>query len=212
MEDLAETSDFGRRRNRKVIKLARRDEQVAFERLVTLYRSKVFGLALRMTKDRGEAEEIVQETFLSAWRHLDAFRGDAAFGSWVYRICANFCLMKLRRRKVEAPAQEEEQGPRFDADGRLVESAGIDWSRSSEAQVLDHELRCAITCATATLPEEHRAVFLLKDIDGLSYEEIGQAVGATIPAVRSRLHRARLAMREAIDAYYGQPGLAMACA
>jgi RNA polymerase sigma-70 factor, ECF subfamily len=185
----------------------------AFEELVGQHRSAVYGLALRMMKDPRDAEDVLQDTFLSAWKNLPAFRGDSALGSWLYRICANHCLMRLRRRGTElldAPAPEELPGPSFDSDDRLVPSRTPDWSKGAEQEALNDELREAIERATAALPVEYRAVFLLKDVDGLSYEDIAQATGTSLPSVKSRLHRARLALREAIDAFYGGPGLALA--
>jgi RNA polymerase sigma-70 factor (ECF subfamily) len=195
--------------DRELVERARRRDVQAFEELVAKYRSKVYGLALRMMQDASDAEEVLQETFLSAWQNLPTFRGESAFGSWLYRVCANFCLMRLRRKKVEATEAESQPlpGPKFDADGTLMSIPSYDWSRGTEEKALDHELRVAIERATARLPDEHRTVFLLKDIEGLSYEEIAEAMGTTVPAVKSRLHRARLALREAIDSFYKSPPL-----
>jgi len=195
--------------DKELVERARGRDVAAFETLVTRYRSKVYGLALRMMQDASDAEEVLQESFLSAWQNLPNFRGESAFGSWLYRICANFCLMRLRRKKVEtteAEAQAQLPGPRFDSEGSLLASPSYDWTRGTEEKVLDNELRVAIERATDSLPDDHRTVFLLKDIEGLSYEEIAETLGTTVPAVKSRLHRARLALREAIDAFYKQPG------
>jgi RNA polymerase sigma-70 factor (ECF subfamily) len=195
--------------DKELVERARERDVAAFEALVTRYRSKVYGLALRMMQDPSDAEEVLQESFLSAWQNLPNFRGESAFGSWLYRICANFCLMRLRRKKVEtteAEAQAQLPGPQFDSEGSLLSSPSYDWTRGTEEKVLDNELRGAIERATDSLPDDHRTVFLLKDIEGLSYEEIAETLGTTVPAVKSRLHRARLALREAIDAFYKQPG------
>lgn len=181
-------------------------ELADFEEVVVRYRSKVYGLALRMMKDPDLAEEMLQETFLAAWQNFAGFRGDAAIGSWLYRICTNCCLMSLRRRKMERGLNETEQalpGPHFDPEGNLLESPSGDWvAESAEDLALTHELRRAIEGASAALPDEHRAVFLLRDVSGLSYEEIAETVGSTVPAVKSRLHRARLALRQAIQDLY----------
>lgn len=194
--------------DRDLVERARQRDVAAFGELVTRYRSKVYGLAVRMMQDSSDAEEVLQETFLSAWQNLPNFRGESAFGSWLYRICANFCLMRLRRKKVEATEAEAQQlggEPRFDSEGSLLATPSYDWTRGTEEKALDNELRVAIERATAKLPDEHRTVFLLKDIEGLSYEEIAETLGTTVPAVKSRLHRARLALRETIDAFYKQP-------
>jgi RNA polymerase sigma-70 factor (ECF subfamily) len=193
--------------DKELVERARKRDVAAFEELVARYRSKVYGLALRMMQDASDAEEIMQESFISAWQNLPNFRGESAFGSWLYRICANFALMRLRRRKMEAEsdAQKNLPEPRFDSEGTLLTMPSYDWTRGTEEKALDHELRRAIESATASLPDEHRSVFLLKDIEGLSYEEIAEAMNTTVPAVKSRLHRARLALREAIESFYAQP-------
>ena len=191
------------------VEMARARDPDAFEALVVRHRARVYGLALRMMREPGEAEEVVQETFLSAWQNLGSFRAESSVGSWLYRICANFCLMRLRHRKADptqAPGEESLPAPDFDSEGRLLASSTYDWSRGAEEKALDHELRQAIEGAVAILPDAHRLVFLLKDVQGLSYEEIATATGATVPALKTRLHRARLAMREAIDAFYANPG------
>ncbi|HEY3448134.1 MAG TPA: sigma-70 family RNA polymerase sigma factor [Myxococcales bacterium] len=194
--------------DRALVELARSRSGDAFEVLVTRHRSKVYGLALRMLKDPGAAEEVLQETFLSVWQNLPNFRGESAFTSWTYRICANFCLMRLRRPKIEGVEIDAEQGlpgPSFDSEGALLGAPSYDWTRGTEEKALDNELRRAIEQATETLPDDHRTVFLLKDIEGLSYEEIAETMGVTVPAVKSRLHRARLALREVIEGFYRDP-------
>jgi RNA polymerase sigma-70 factor (ECF subfamily) len=193
--------------DQELVERARQRDMAAFEKLVLRYRSKIYGLALRMMKDAGEAEELMQETFLSAWQNLPRFRGESAFSSWLYRICANFALMRLRRRKFEAPPQAEEQlpEPRFDSEGTLLATPSYDWSRGTEEKALDRELRNAIETATSKLPVDYRTVFLLKDVEGLSYEEIAEATESSVPAVKSRLHRARLALRESIESFYAAP-------
>ncbi|HEX8704090.1 MAG TPA: sigma-70 family RNA polymerase sigma factor [Myxococcaceae bacterium] len=176
----------------------------AFEALVEAHRDKVFGLALRMTRSEADAAEITQDTFLSAYQHLQDFRGDAAFGSWVHRIAANHALMRLRHRKVVQAAENELKGPEFTERGSLAEYPQQDWSRDAEEKALDAELGQAIQQATDRLPEGYREVFILKDVEGLSYEQIAELTGDSVPAIKSRLHRARLALREAIDAFYNR--------
>jgi RNA polymerase sigma factor (sigma-70 family) len=174
----------------------------AFEELVARHEEKVYGLALRMTRSEADAAEITQDTFLSAYQHLGEFRGEAAFGSWVHRIAANNALMRLRRQRVLDVVTEDLAGPEFTERGSLAEYPETDWSRRADDKILDEELGRAIREATDALPEGYREVFLLKDVEGLSYEEISEMVGISVPAVKSRLHRARLALREAIDAFY----------
>lgn len=196
--------------DRALVDKARAGDAEAFEALVERHRDAVFGLALRMTRSEADAAEITQEVFFSAYQHLEDFRGDAAFGTWVHRITANNALMKLRRQKVMNEVLGEEQepkGPEFNERGSHVDYPQSDWSRRADEKALDDELATAIQQATEKLPENYREVFLLKDVEELSYEEIAKITGDSVPAIKSRLHRARLALREAIDAFYngGKP-------
>ena len=206
MLDVTEANESPREEIAELVARAQRRDFQAFETLVAMHRAKIYALALHMIRNPSEAEELTQETFLSAWQNLPRFRGESAFGSWLHRICANFVLMRLRRQKLEAVISNTPDlpEPRFDANGSLLSPFSYDWSRGTEEKVLDRELRQAIEEATARLPEDYRTVFLLKDIEGLSYEEIAEAVGVTVAAVKSRLHRARVALRESINAFYGQ--------
>ena len=188
--------------DRELMTRAQAGDMSAFEALVSRHEDKVYGLALRMTRSEADAAEITQDTFLSAYQHLSEFRGEAAFGSWVHRIAANNALMRLRRQKVLDIVSDDLTGPEFTERGSLAEPPESDWSKRADDKVLDDELGRAIRVATDALPEGYREVFLLKDVEGLSYEEISEMVGISIPAVKSRLHRARLALREAIDAFY----------
>jgi RNA polymerase sigma-70 factor, ECF subfamily len=174
----------------------------AFESLVERHKDRLFGLALRMTRSEADAAEVVQDTFLAAYQNLKRFRGEAAFGSWLHRIAANNALMRLRHQRVVEAATEELSVPEFTERGSLAEVPEVDWSRRADEKVLDEELGRAIRQGTDTLPEGYREVFLLKDVEGMSYEEIAEMMGISVPAVKSRLHRARLALREKIDAFY----------
>jgi RNA polymerase sigma-70 factor (ECF subfamily) len=178
-------------------------DTLAFEQLVERHRTQVFGLASRMLNSSDDAAEVTQEAFLAAYRHLPEFRGDSAFGSWVYRIAANFALMRLRHRKVAAEVEDSLESPHFNERGSLIDTVAH-WGRDAEGQTLDAELRQAIEAASDGLPAEYRQVFVLRDLEGLSYEEIATLTGASLPAVKSRLHRARLALREAIDHFYAE--------
>ncbi len=176
----------------------------AFEALVERHRDKVYSVALRMTRSEADAAEIVQETFLSAYQHLPDFRGEAAFGSWVHRIAANHALMRLRHRGVVQAAEDDLKSPEFNERGSFTEYPASDWSRRADEKVLDAELGQAIQQAVDRLPNEYREVFVLRDLEGLSYEQIGEITGDSVPAIKSRLHRARLAMRDTIDRFYNQ--------
>ncbi len=190
--------------DRELLAQAQAGDLSAFEALVEKHRDKVYGVALRMTRSEADAAEITQETFLSAFQHLPEFRGEAAFGSWVHRIAANHALMRLRHQNVVQAAEEELTGPEFNERGSWVEYPSNDWSRRADEKALDAELGTAIQQATDRLPNQYREVFVLKDVEGLSYEQISEITGDSIPAIKSRLHRARLELREAIDRFYNE--------
>jgi RNA polymerase sigma-70 factor (ECF subfamily) len=182
---------------------ARDGDVAAFEALVERHRNRVYGLVVRMLNSEDEAADVLQDAFLSAYRNLKDFRGEAPFGSWVARIAANHALMRLRRRKVAS--EESLDQPQFNERGSLVEP--VSEFKDAEGEAMDAELRSAIEAATARLGDEYREVFVLKDLEGLSYEEIAEITGASVPAVKSRLHRARLSLRSAIDAFYAERAL-----
>jgi RNA polymerase sigma-70 factor (ECF subfamily) len=128
---------------------------------------------------------------------------ESEVSTWLHRIAGNFALMRLRKQKVQDKLEEPSAGPLFSDRGTLAESVA-DWHPNAEGNVLDAELRVAIQQATDALPQAHRQVFLLRDVDGLSYEEITEITGESLSAVKSRLHRARLALRAAIDVFYAE--------
>ncbi len=188
--------------DRALLARAQAGEIEAFEALVERHQDQVYGVAFRILRSPADAAEVAQETFLSAYQHLPEFRGEAAFGSWVHRISANQALMRLRRQKVIDSVFEELDAPEFNERGSLVEAPRPEWARDAEDQILDAELRHAIKQAAERLPELYRQAFLLKDVEGLSYDQIAEITGDSVPAIKSRLHRARLALREAIEAFY----------
>jgi len=161
-----------------------------------------------MTGSEADAQEVLQEAFLNAYQKLPNFRGEAQFSSWLYRIAANSALMRLRRKRRAPDALTDQplelQGPRFSAEGYLDPAPLSDWSQRADEKMMDRELGTAIDQAVAGLPDDYRTVFLLKDVDGLSNEEIAGALDLTVPAVKSRLHRARLALREKLGEFFGE--------
>ncbi len=176
-------------------------DTAAFEALVERHQSRVYALALRMLNSEEDAAEVLQDSFVSAWRNLTSLRGEQQFGAWLKRIAANFALMKLRHRKVQGEVASIDE-PTFNERGSLVdEVVGFD---DGESAALNHELRGAIEAAAKNLGAEYREVFVLRDLEGMSYEEIAELTQATVPAIKSRLHRARLSLRAAIDEYYAE--------
>jgi RNA polymerase sigma-70 factor, ECF subfamily len=161
----------------------------AFEELVTTYEHRVFGVALRMLGSRAEAEEIAQEAFLRAHRAVVSFRGDARLGTWLYGIASRLCLNRL-----SSPDRRMARGDAALAD---VPATTPDAAAEVERAELDAALRTAIE----ELPNEQRLVLVLRDVEGLSYEEIADALALVPGTVRSRLHRARMQLKEKLERF-----------
>jgi RNA polymerase sigma-70 factor (ECF subfamily) len=166
----------------------RAGEARAFEELVTTYQHRVFGVALRMLSNRAEAEEIAQETFLRAHRALAEFRGEARLGTWLYAIASRLCLNRL----AAGPRRHER------SDDIALAQAPAEGADAVAALERD-ELEAALHEAVAALPEERRIVVVLRDLEGLSYEEIGEVLGVPLNTVRTRLHRARLDLKAKLE-------------
>lgn len=193
--------------DRELVERSQQGDGSAFATLVERHQRQLFRLALRMTGSEADANEVLQEAFLNAWQKLPNFRGEAQFSSWLYRIAANSALMRLRRKRRAPDALPEQplelQGPKFSADGNLDPPPHSDWSQRADEKMMSGQLGAAIDKAVRELPEDYRTVFLLKDVDGLSNEDIATALELTVPAVKSRLHRARLALREKLGEFFG---------
>jgi len=181
----------------------RRKDEGAPEALVAAYGDRVYRLALRITGNRSDAEEVVQDALWSAIRKIDTFRGTAAFGSWVYRITANAAYQKRRPRRIERNGTSwDEVSPSFDETGEQVQP-GIDWAPRLKDPVLQAELQSVLSAAIDELPAEHRAIFILRDVEGLSNPEIAEAVQIDLSTIKSRVHRARLFLRSRLAVYMG---------
>lgn len=196
--------------DQELVQRARLRDPDAFALLATRHQHQIYRLALRMMGNEHEAEEVLQEAFLHAWEKLPAFRGEAAFSSWLYRIASNSALMRLRRRRrspevaSEDPVRTALAAPSFAPDGAWVQPPRSDWSLRADDALHNRQLGGAIEDAVAALPEDYRVVFLLKDVEGLSNEEIARTLELSVPAVKSRLHRARLALREKLTGFFNE--------
>ncbi len=186
----------------ELVTRARAKDFGAFEQLVDRYEDKVYRLAFRFVRNETEAKEIVQDTFLSVWRKLDTFKGDAQFGSWVYRVAANAALMRLRSQRRHPEVSTEELPIDFLDTYGQIPASGDNWARRPDDELQSDELRRRIQAAVDDLPEIYRTVFLIRDVEGLSTEETAQVLDISIPTVKTRLHRARLALRETISKYF----------
>lgn len=179
---------------------ARAGDPAALAALFDAHADRVYRLALGLLRDPAEAEDVVQETFLKAMTRLDQFEGRSRLDTWLYRVAYNASLDRLRRRPTE-PLPEDDAG---DDAPTVMPQSMVEWRLTPENRLLDGEARAALDAAIQTLPEKLRAVFLLRDIEGLSGEETAEALGLQVGAVKVRLHRARLALRERLAAYFGE--------
>ena len=187
-----------------LISASKSGDPAALEALVRTHQGRVYGFAMRMCRNVEDAKDILQETFLGMIRSLQEFREESKFTTWLYRIASNACLKK-RRRGVHDPTPEQELSldelmPRPDAEGRRPEIA--DWSEDAERALLRGELSARMEAAIDKLPREYKIVLLLRDVEGLSAEETAQALNLSVPAVKSRLHRARLFVRRELAGYF----------
>jgi RNA polymerase sigma-70 factor (ECF subfamily) len=183
---------------------ARNKDVAAFEELLGRYEDKLYRLAMRFVRNENDAQEILQDVFLSAWRNLPGFEGRAQFGSWMYRVTVNAALMFLRARNrhPEVMLDDIEPGTLHKVAEQSVHGSSEDWSQRPDEQFQSEELRRHIQTAVDALPDGLRTVFLVRDVEGLSTEETADLLGLSLPAVKTRLHRARLALREAIGQYF----------
>jgi RNA polymerase sigma-70 factor, ECF subfamily len=182
-------------RDRELIEALRRQDPRAAERLLQAYGDRAYRLAVRITRAREDAEEVVQDALLTVVRKVDSFRGDAAFGSWLYRIVANAAYQKIRGRRRRQAEISSDAIP-----GQLSESAPDagrpgDWS-AVENPARQTEVRAALTEAIDELPIHYRTIFVLRDLHGLSHDEIGRQLSLSAANVKTRIHRARSLLRE----------------
>lgn len=188
------------------VKLAREligGDPRAFDRFVDHFRNKIFHYSWLMCGQREDAEEVAQDTLLKVFENFEQLREPARIRPWVFQIAKNACLMK-RRRSVFAPARElslEEFLPAMEANGTHVRMQIADWSQIPDRQAIEGEMKQALERAIAELPENYRSVILLRDLEELSTAESAQILDLTEDVVKTRLHRARLAVRRKLDEY-----------
>jgi RNA polymerase sigma-70 factor, ECF subfamily len=182
---------------------ARAGDDTAFTARVDRYQERVYRLAMRLSSSPSDAEEVLQDTFLKAWRKIDTFRGEAHFGTWLYRIATNTALMRQRAASRRPAESLEAFLPQFEESGLL---ADLDYQRSARAdEMLERaELTQRAREAIDLLEQNYRAVFVLRDLEEMSTEEAAQVLEITPEAVRQRLHRARLMVRGYLGKMVGE--------
>ena len=181
------------------IESLRAGDPQALESLFQLHSDRVYRLALGLLRERQAAEDVVQETFLSAMTHLDRFEGRSSLGTWLYRVAYNASLTRLRERPTKPlPPDEPEAGE------PPLPRALVEWDLTPEEMLMDSEARRHLDAAIAALPASLRAAFILRDVEELSTLETADTLGISEGAVKVRLPRARLALREHLAEYFGK--------
>ena len=171
----------------------------ALEMLMEQHASRVYRVAHSITRNEADAQEVAQDVFMTLFRKIHTFEGRAALGSWLYRVATNAALIKKRGRRPERELALDAELPTFLPDGHRAGDRSFilaDWSQTPERELLSRETREILDRAITALPTSYRAVLVLRDIEGLSNEAVAEAVGDSVAAVKSRLHRARMVLRE----------------
>ena len=182
----------------------RRGDTAALETLMERYAPRVYRLAYGITKNQADAEEVVQDVFLSVFRKIDSFEGRAGLWTWMYRVTTNAALIKRRGKRAEVEVYLEDCLPAFTEDGHRAGDRAMllaDWSETPEEELLSRETRALVWRAIDPLPDHYKLVLLLRDLEGLSNEETAEVLGESIGSVKTRLHRARMALREQLTRF-----------
>jgi len=185
----------------QLLQMLRRRDPSAPERLVERYGDRAYRLAVRITRSAEDAEEAVQDAFWSVIRKIDTFRGDSAFGSWLYRIVTNAAYQKVRgRSNRRADISLDEVLPSFHDDGQHA-ALILDWSPRVDDPSVQFDLRVALSSAIDELPPEYRAPVVLRDVEGRSMGEIADSLGISVANAKTRVHRARLYLRKRLATF-----------
>lgn len=173
----------------------------AYDKIVQLYQKKIYGLSFNLTRNAMDAQDVTQEVLLTIYKKVHTFQGKSAFSSWVYRVTLNATYMKLRSKKKEPNVSLDDLMPSFNGTGYHQDRIR-DWSENAESLLFSNETKEIIQKAVDLLPEKEKVVFVLRDVEDLSTEKVSEILDLTIPAVKSRLHRARLFLRKKLSHYF----------
>jgi RNA polymerase sigma-70 factor (ECF subfamily) len=203
MRDTVHVKEAGSTDIEQVVERARAGDRAAFDTLVETYSPRVYNIALRITGSRDEAQDCAQEAFLRAFSALRHFRREAAFSTWLYRVAVNVANDATRRLRSQpmlaselAPPDSDDPAPDL---GDIAESPHP--ASDPDEHLAQAQRRELVLSAIRSLPEHQRAAIVLCDLQGLSYEEVAQVIGARVGTVKSRLNRARLALKERLEPY-----------
>lgn len=181
----------------ELVAMAKAGDRDAFGVLVERHESKIYGLCLKMLGNPEDAEDVLQEVFIKAFQALPGFREEARFSTWLYRIAHNACLMRIRKKKLETVSLDRP----LDVEEGQIQRDVTDWSTDPRTDVMSEELSSVLTRHINELSPDNRIVFVLRDVHGLSTDDTASVLGLSVPAVKSRLHRARLYLRERLSDY-----------
>jgi RNA polymerase sigma-70 factor (ECF subfamily) len=182
-----------------LVEQARQGDVLAFDTLVRKYERQIFRIAQHITQNREDAEDVMQDAFLKAYEKLDQFQGNSKFYTWLVRIAVNESLMRLRKRRTGKMVSIDEE---IETEEGSVPRDLADWAPDPEQNFGQTELAEILRKTIQGLPQGFRIVFVLRDVEGLSTEETAETLGLSIPAVKSRLLRARLQLRERLSRYF----------
>ncbi|MDD5687930.1 MAG: sigma-70 family RNA polymerase sigma factor [Elusimicrobia bacterium] len=172
----------------------------AFEQLIKKHELKIYNLLLNMTGRRTVAEDLLQETFLAAWQKISHFKGNSEFSTWLYRIAVNLVLMKRRKKKVVHTVSIDT--PIITSKGEIKREFIDDWSKNPLANLENTELKNRLNKAINTLPEKYKDVLVLRDVEGMTNDEVKKILRISLPSIKSRLHRARLFLVAELSKYF----------
>ncbi len=185
-------------RENELIERAKNRDHAAFEELVKRNQARIYNLGLKLLGNREDAADLLQETFINAYYALPKFEGKSAFSTWLYRIATNNAFMKMRKKKIPLVRFE----PVDDQDGKKHFTEIADWSGDPKAHLQNEELKILIEKSVNALPGKYKTIFVLHDIEGFSTEEISKMLELSVPAVKSRIHRSRMYLRDRLSQYF----------
>jgi RNA polymerase sigma-70 factor (ECF subfamily) len=194
----AEAPDFD---EVELLEQLRSGSDAAFERLLRAYGGRMLAVARRMLGSEEDAQDAVQEAFLSAIKAVGSFAGQSKVGTWLHRIVVNAALMKLRTRRRKPEALIDDLLPKFLDDGHQMQPA-VDWQDTADTALMKSETRTLVRSCIERLPEIYRTVLVMRDIEEVDTEETARLLGVTTAVVKTRLHRARLALRTLLDPHF----------
>lgn len=178
-----------------LVKRLKAGDEAALEKAFNLYSGKLYNVALRILKDQSDAEEVIQDVFMTAFRKADSFQGNSQFSTWLYRLTVNAALGRIRRSKKNQEVEYAEFLPKFQDDGHHAVRPVVDWSDNLDEQYSKTETQELLAKALDQLKPLDKTVIVLSDLEGLSDKDIAEATDLTVSAVKTRLHRARLFLR-----------------